>query len=94
MSFVLVTVKFCCCFSVFGTDFSFPNGFDVTFSAGSGSSTQMLTILVLDDDVLEGDHSFIVNITNTNLDVTVGSSSPIVIIINDDDCKSIQIIRT
>ena len=73
---------------MFGTDFSFPNGFDVTFSAGSASSTQTLTIMVLDDNVLEGDHDFSVHITNTNLGVTVGSPIYITVTINDDDCKS------
>ena len=59
----------------------------MTFSAGSGSSTQTLTIIVLDDDVLEGEHSFTVHIINTNLGVTVGTSY-ITVTINDDDCKS------
>ena len=87
MSFVLVTIKLCCCFSVEGTDFSFPNGFDVTFFAGSGSSSQTLTIMVLDDDVLEGEHTFTVHIINTNLGVTLGTVY-ITVTINDDDCKS------
>ena len=60
----------------------------MTFSAGSGSSTQTLTIIVLDDDVLEGDHTFTVSIDSNNLDVSLGSPRSIVVTINDDDCKS------
>ena len=66
----------------------------MTFSAGSASSTQTLTIMVLDDDVLEGDHTFTVSIDSNNLGVTVGTPSSIVVTINDDDCKSNQIICT
>ena len=63
--------------AVMPDDFNPPFGFGVTFPAAglSGDTTQCATIPTTDDEVLEGDHDFMVMLDSVTPDVvTIGNS--------------------
>ena len=78
----------CCLSIVQGVDFSVPDltEFDVFFASGSvNGDTDCINISILDDDALEGDHSFTVSLNPPAAPVTLTtpSSSPVTIADND-----------
>ena len=74
--------------TVEGDDFtvSDPTDMDVFFAAGSvNGNTDCINITILDDDALEGDHSFTVSLNPPDLPVKLStpSSSPVTITDNE-----------
>lgn len=63
-----------CSHAVQGEDFNIPSPITVTFPAGSanGAST-CVTVTILDDDDLEGDHSFTLHLSNPSPGAIIGS---------------------
>ena len=61
--------------SVLGTDYSLASSpLTVTFPVGSADGDiTCVTIAVVDDDALEGNHSFSVHLTNPSSGVVIGS---------------------
>ena len=68
-------------------DYSVPDPLEVTFMDGStfNGTTSCATITIIDDFVLEGDHSFTVGITSTNPDVTTAMPSSSAVNILDNE---------
>ena len=70
------------------SDFSVADPLTVTFNSGTTSSgdTACADITILDDDALEGDHSFTVQLTSTTpTGVTIGTDSSTTVTIQDND---------
>ena len=67
-------------------DFSALSGLEVTFTAGSPNGAQQsVDIGIIDDDALEGDHEFRVELISTS--VMIGMPSSTVVIITDNEGK-------
>ena len=72
--------------TVLGDDYTLPAGTSVTYSSGvSASVTECVNISTVDDDALEGDHSFTVFISSTDPSVTIGNLSAQEVTINDNE---------
>ena len=74
--------------TVVGSDFTVEDPLTVTFNSGTTSSgdTACADITVLDDDALEGDHSFTVQLASTTpTGVTIGTDSSTTVTIQDND---------
>ena len=71
-----------------GSDFTVPNPMEMTVNFGTGSmngDSDCLTISILDDDALEGDHMFTVSLVPPASPITLTdpSSSPVTITDNE-----------
>ena len=73
--------------TVVGNDFTVADPLTVTFPTTSVSEdTACADITIVDDDVLEGDHSFTVQLTSTTpTGVTIGTDSSTTVTIQDND---------
>ena len=74
--------------TVVGSDFTVEDPLTVTFNSGTTSSgdTACADITVLDDDALEGDHSFTVQLASTTpTGVTIGTDSSTTVTVQDND---------
>ena len=69
-----------------GADYVFANGFSVTFPPSATPAPQTLAVSIIDDTVIESDHSFNVEISSTSdARVAIGSPSSVVVSIIDND---------
>ena len=76
--------------SVDGDDFTLPSPFDVTVPVNSLSgSSQCANITFVDDDIIEGDHSFTVSISDPGGAETVDPTVATVTIDDNDGTYSI-----
>ena len=82
-----------CCSTVEGEDFAASGGLQVTFTSGSPDDAQQsVVIAIIDDDVLEGDHDFTVQLVSTDpSSVMIGAQSDTTVTIIDDE--GIDLIR-
>ena len=73
-------------------DFSALSGLEVTFTAGSPNGAQQsVEIGITDDDALEGDHEFTVQLVSTNpfgSNVMIGAQSNTTVTITDNEGDS------
>ena len=71
--------------SVSGSDFTDPGAVTLTFSAGSvDGDSQCSTIDVLDDDDVEGEHSFTVSLQNPSSNGVIGTQETATVTITDN----------
>ena len=72
--------------SVLGTDYSLASSpLTVTFPVGSADGdTTCVNITIVDDNALEGNHSFSVHLTNPSTGVVIGSHIYATIVIIDN----------
>ena len=68
-------------------DFTPPNPFTITFAVGV-PDTSRINVMVVDDNVLEGDHDFSVDIDDVGPSAIIGTPDATVITITDDESKS------
>ena len=61
---------------------------EVTFTAGGSNISRCVTFTILDDTVLEGEHEFIVNITDVGSAAVIGDPSVCTVTIVDDEGES------
>ena len=88
-----IVIMLCCCSTVEGEDFAASGGLQVTFTSGSPDDAQQsVVIAIIDDDVLEGDHDFTVQLVSTDpSSVMIGAQSDTTVTIIDDE--GIHLIR-
>ena len=71
--------------SVSGLDFTDPGAVTLTFPAGSvDGDSQCSTIDVLDDDDVEGEHSFTVSLQNPSSNGVIGTQETATVTITDN----------
>ena len=71
--------------SVSGSDFTDPGAVTLTFPAGSmDGDSQCSTIDVLDDDDVEGEHSFTVSLQNPSSNGVIGTQETATVTITDN----------
>ena len=68
-------------------DFTPSTPFEITFAVGS-PDTSCVNVAIVDDNVLEGDHDFSVEITNVGPSAMIGTPDSTVVTITDDESKS------
>ena len=70
-------------------DYEVPASFEIVFFTDSTEGIEeCVTIVITDDDVLEGDHDFHVFLVNTWPPVTIGDPSSATVTIEDNESKS------
>ena len=72
---------------VTNTDFTPPAPFDITFAVGA-PDTSCVNVMIVDDNVLEGDYDFSVDIDDVGTSAMIGTPDATVITITDDESKS------
>lgn len=81
----------CCIYTVFGSDYNITDATSVVFnSISTGGSEECINITISDDNLLEGTHSFTVNIVNVISAASIGIgpiSTSATVIISDNDCE-------
>ena len=83
-----------------GSDYSTANPLEVTFTSGSAmqNSTSCAQVTILDDDTLEGQHSFSVEVSTVEIEsdgtdplLSIGTMSSAMVYIADNDSKVVFI---
>lgn len=66
-------------------DFAVPNPFMIVFPAGGTDSTLCSNVVIINDNAVEDDHQFTVNIMDTTSGSLINDPSTTIITIEDDE---------
>ena len=82
--------KFCFAFltALEGEDYTLPGVFEIVFGTEVVSNdTRCVSIDIEDDDLIEGEQRFMIEISNVSPQVQLGQNNTVTVIIEDNDSK-------
>jgi hypothetical protein len=82
--------------AIAGEDFMRPDFFNITFDAtnSSANTSACVSVPIIDDDSLEGDHDFVVAIDSTSPMISTGTTTSVTVTILDNEVATVSMEQT